>query len=192
MMKFLLLKFFQKFHALPRKLSAEYDRQQFLSELNKNIQSTISSNPKIGKNTSYLISETARIQWGKSIDLRNFCSFVVGKNAELMVGDSVFMNNFCSVNCLEKIVIGKGTLFGEGVKLYDHNHRYTREKVEPQEFNTAPISIGKNCWLGTNVVVLKGVTIGDNSIIGAGCIIHKDIPANSMVLSRQELAIMPL
>ena len=50
----------------------------------------------------------------------------------------------------------------------------------------AAIVSGKNCWLGSNVIVLKGVTIGDNSIIGAGCVIHKDIPANSTVLNQQE------
>ena len=38
----------------------------------------------------------------------------------------------------------------------------------------------KNCWIGANVVILKGVTIGDNVIIGAGAVIHKDIPSNSI------------
>jgi acetyltransferase-like isoleucine patch superfamily enzyme len=111
----------------------------------------------------------------------------------LEIKDRVFFNNFCSINCLEKISIGENTLFGENVKLYDHNHSYERNEdglqVSHSEFRTAPIIIGKNCWLGSNVVVLKGVTIGDNSIIGAGCIIHKNIPADSTVLNQQELIV---
>lgn len=92
------------------------------------------------------------------------------------------MNNYCSINCLEKIEIGENTLFGESVKIYDHNHQYSSEKIEHQ----APIKIGKNCWFGSNVIILKGVTIGDNVILGAGCVIHKDIPSNSIVINKQE------
>lgn len=125
-----------------------------------------------------------KIILGNNINIRNYCNILVGSNAELNIGANVFMNNYCSINCLEKIEVGENTLFGEGVKLYDHNHQYSAEKVEFQKFNTAPIKIGKNCWLGSNVVVLKGVTIGDNVIIGAGCLIHKDIPANSIIINK--------
>ena len=115
---------------------------------------------------------------------------MVGNNAELILENKFFMNNFCSINCLEKIEIGENTLFGEGVKLYDHNHEYSNEptfKVEHQKFKTSPIKIGKNCWLGSNVTILKGVTIGENTIIGAGCLIYKDVPANSIIKLKQEI-----
>ena len=102
------------------------------------------------------------------------------------------MNNYCSINCLENIEIGENTLFGEGVKIYDHNHQYSSEKIEHQKFTTAPVKIGKNCWLGSNVIILKGVTIGDNVILGAGCVIYKDIPANSIVINKQEQIIRNL
>jgi acetyltransferase-like isoleucine patch superfamily enzyme len=58
-----------------------------------------------------------------------------------------------------------------------------------KKFNTSPIKIGKNCWLGSNVIVLKGVEIGNNCVIGAGCIIYKNIPAGSVVINNQELMI---
>jgi acetyltransferase-like isoleucine patch superfamily enzyme len=113
----------------------------------------------------------------------------VGKNAKLDIAESFFMNNSCSINCLEKIEIGENTLFGESVKLYDHNHQYSKEKIEHKKFNTSPIKIGNNCWLGSNVIVLKGVEIGNNCVIGAGCIIYKNIPAGSVVINNQELMI---
>ena len=72
-----------------------------------------------------------------------------------------------------------------GFVFFDHNHQYSNYHVEKIAFNYGKISIGKNCWIGANVVILKGVTIGDNVIIGAGAVIHKDIPSNSIVVSKR-------
>ncbi|WP_455266069.1 DapH/DapD/GlmU-related protein [Phascolarctobacterium sp.] len=49
--------------------------------------------------------------------------------------------------------------------------------------------IGSHCWVGSNVVILKGVTIGDNCVIGAGCVITEDIPSNSIVTMDRKLLI---
>lgn len=145
---------------------------------------------KIGSGFVSQISKTAKLQFGKNLDFRNYISIWVGKNAELKIGDNVFMNNFCSVNCLKSIEIGENTIFGEGVKVYDHNHAYSHGngelKVNRKEFTYGSVKIGKNCWLGSNTVVLKGVSIGDNSIIGAGCIIHKDVPENTILINNQQ------
>lgn len=147
---------------------------------------------KFGDFCSFSFYPKSKITLGNNINLRNSCNMFVKNEAQLSIGANVFFNNCCSINCLDKIEIGENTLFGENVKLYDHNHQYSSNGVEHQKFNTAPIKIGKNCWLGSNVIVLKGVNIGDNSIIGAGCIIHKDIPANSIIINKQEHIIRPI
>ena len=54
------------------------------------------------------------------------------------------------------------------------------------------MKIGNNCWICTNAVILKGVEIGDNSVIGAGCVIYRDIPANSVVKSNGGITIESL
>lgn len=123
---------------------------------------------------------------------RKNCFIWLQGPAMLSIKGKVFFNNNCSINCLEKIEIGDGCIFGEGVKLYDHNHKYKTDPVisiSKDEFTTAPIIIGKNCWIGSNVTILKGVTIGDNVIIGAGCLIYKSIPSNSMVKLNQGITI---
>ena len=114
---------------------------------------------------------------------------MIDKTGKVIIGNNVFFNNYCSINANEQITIGDGTQFGENVKVYDHNHCYKDVDVpiKEQGFTTAPISIGKHCWIGSNVVILKGVTIGDNCVIGAGCIIYKDVPANTVVVNKQEL-----
>ena len=90
---------------------------------------------------------------GKDINFRNYIHLIVQNNAELIIGNRVFLNNFCSINCLEKIEIGDNTLFGENVKIYDHNHDYQTQpefEVFHSKFKTAAVKIGKNCWLGSN------------------------------------------
>lgn len=158
----------------------------------KNNNVKVGENFKLADYTTYIIHPTSHINIGNQVDMRNFINITTGKNAEINIGNKVFLNNYCSINCLERIDIGENTLFGENVKLYDHNHKYNDDQVFHHKFTTAPISIGKNCWLGSNVVLLKGVSIGDNVIIGAGCVIHKDIPSHSIIINKQDHKTIPL
>lgn len=75
------------------------------------------------------------------------------------------------------------------MKVYDHNHCYKNPDVPIKDhgFTVAPVRIGKHCWIVSNVVILKGVTIGDNCVIGAGCIVYKDVADGSVVVNKQEL-----
>lgn len=77
------------------------------------------------------------------------------------------------------IYVGDNTLFAPNVILATAAHPILPELRDsnPYQFN-APIKIGKNCWLGAGVIVLPGVTIGDNTVIGAGSVVTKDIPPN--------------
>lgn len=128
-------------------------------------------------------------------------NFIVGKNfvfrsrfnlvlinGTLTIGDNVFMNNDCSVNCLGEIKIGNDCLFGEGVKIYDHNHVFSQLDIPVREqgYSIGKVEIGNNCWIGTNTIILNNVTIGDDVVIGANCLIYKNIPAGVIVKSKSE------
>ena len=104
------------------------------------------------------------------------------------IGNNCFFNNYCTLAARAGITIGDGTLFGENVKVYDHNHCYKdrRLPIKEQGYTAAPVSIGKHCWIGSHVVILKGVTIGDYCVIGAGCVIHQDVPGGSVVVCKQD------
>lgn len=169
------------------KIIFKIQKENTLNIIRKNKNSRIGRAFRIGNFSNFSIDSSASLVIGDRVNLRNYCNFVLAKNAEVILENNVFMNNYCSINAIEKIEIGENTLFGEGVKLYDHNHEYTHDKVEHQKFRTAPIKIGKDCWLGSNVTVLKGVTIGDNCIIGAGCLIYKDVAAGSIIKLNQNL-----
>lgn len=174
-------------------IGEKLQRKKEISMLKKHPQVHLES-IKLGIGNHFVLYPNSRkITIGKQVNFRNYIHIIVQNDAILEIGNHVFMNNFCSINCLEKISIGENTLFGENVKLYDHNHSYKRTEnnlqISHSEFTTAPISIGENCWLGSNVVVLKGVSIGDNCIIGAGVLLYKNVPDNSIVTFNQELQI---
>lgn len=135
-------------------------------------------------------NQIGNIAIAENVLFREYCNILVFPNAALFIGKRVFFNNYCSINCLDKIEIGDDTIFGEGVRLYDHNHLIEKGEtlfVEKEKYTKSPIKIGRNCWIGSNVVILKGVTIGDNSIIGAGCVIHKSVPPNTIMKNHQNL-----
>ena len=136
----------------------------------------------------FQINNKADLIVGSNVICRNFENFHVS-SGKLILHDGVFVNNSCSFNCMERIEIGVGTMMGEGVRFYDHDHVYTAEKIEKWQWTTAPIRVGRDCWIGSNVTILKGVTIGDNTIIGAGCLIRNDVPANSVVYNDGNLCV---
>ena len=76
------------------------------------------------------------------------------------------------------IFVGDYTMIGPNVTIATAGHPILPELREKNYQYNIPVHIGKNCWLGAGVVVLPGVTIGDNTVIGAGSIVTKDIPAN--------------
>lgn len=76
------------------------------------------------------------------------------------------------------IYVGDATMLGPNVTLATAGHPILPAlRAQGYQYN-APVRIGRNCWLGAGVVVLPGVTIGDNTVVGAGSVVTKDLPAN--------------
>lgn len=93
-------------------------------------------------------------------------------------GDCVYANFNLTLVDDTHIYIGSNTMIGPNVTIATAGHPILPElREQAYQFN-APVHIGKNCWLGAGVIVLPGITIGDNSVIGAGSIVTKDIPEN--------------
>ena len=76
------------------------------------------------------------------------------------------------------IYVGDYTMFGPNVTVATAGHPILPESRQQGYQYNAPVHIGKNCWLGSGVIVLPGVTIGDNVVVGAGSIVTKDLPDN--------------
>lgn len=98
------------------------------------------------------------------------------------LGNHVYAN--FGLTCVDDthIYIGDHTMMGPNVNLATANHPMLPELREKAYQYNLPIHIGKNCWLGAGVIVVPGVTIGDNTVIGAGSVVTKDIPANCLAV----------
>lgn len=93
-------------------------------------------------------------------------------------GSHVYANfNFTAVDDTH-IYVGDYTMIGPNVVLATAGHPINPELRQKAYQYNAPIHIGKNCWLGAGVMVMPGVTIGDNVVIGAGSVVTKDLPSN--------------
>lgn len=127
----------------------------------------------------------SNVNLGKKVRIHSGSKVKVRKGAKLFIGDGVKINYNCIIACQQEISIGEGTEFGPSVYLYDHDHDF-RAGLKNNKYKTAPITIGKNCWIGANTVILRGATIGDNSVVAAGTIVKGKYPANSVIYQKRE------
>lgn len=145
---------------------------------------------RISPNVVLEFSRGARITLGQKVRIHSGCKLKVREGAEFYIGSGAKINYNCMMFCQTGISIGEGTEFGPSVYVYDHDHDY-RSGLKNELYLTSPVSIGKNCWIGANSVILRGTVIGDNCVIGAGSIVRGNIPANSVVYQKRETVIAP-
>ena len=98
----------------------------------------------------------------------------------IILGENVFMNYDCIMLDGGYIRIGKHTLIGPHCQFYTPQHPMDYVECREEKETAYPITIGEDCWLGGNVVVCPGVTIGNRCIIAAGSVVTKDIPDDSL------------
>lgn len=101
-----------------------------------------------------------------------------GKNITL--GKRIFINSGCKFQDQGGVLVGDDCLIGHNTVLATLNHGLAPSRRA--DMHPAPIVIGRNVWLGSNVTVLPGVTIGDNAVVAAASVVTKDVPENSVVV----------
>lgn len=136
---------------------------------------------KVHELASYKMSDFLLFE-NSEISVDNFTFFtgfqvVVNKNARLSIG-SGYANYSVKIDCFEEIRIGQNVAISHNVIIRDSdNHQITGQKNV-----SLPIKIGNHVWIGMNSTVLKGVNIGDGSVIGAGSVVTRDIPAGCLAV----------
>lgn len=135
------------------------------------------------KKTLYRMSYGNRLEISDTVTFRNGIHIYIEDTGLVEIGDNTFFNNYCSITSMNQVIIGSDCLFGEGVKIYDHNHKF-RDGMNPiakQGFSIGTVTIGNNCWIGANVIILKDSHIGNHCVIAAGVVIEGEIPSNTIV-----------
>ncbi len=124
----------------------------------------------VGRMSSIIIGKGGSIQLGKKIVALEGLS--LSSTGKLIIGDKCFFNKNCSIAAKERIEIGKECSIANNVVIVDHDHDYRHDK---NEFVMAPVKIEDRVWIGANCVILKGVTIGHDSVIAAGSVVRKTV-----------------
>ena len=133
----------------------------------------------------YQASNGGVINLGNEVVLLRDTIVETGDGGTFIAEDRVYIHPRCQFNAYKSTIkIGKGTLIAANCVVYPHNHGMHPDiplRSQPLE-SKGDINIGQDAWLGTGVIVLGGVTIGDGAIIGAGSVVTKDIPSNAIAV----------
>jgi acetyltransferase-like isoleucine patch superfamily enzyme len=141
---------------------------------------------------------------GKHVSCYAGCSFALGENGRCTIGDFTLLNG-ALIMAEEKIDIGSHCLVSWNVGIADSDFHplepaqrmidaqalapFFNDRPSRPRLETAPVKISDNGWIGMNAVILKGVTIGENSVVAAGSVVTKDVPANTVVAGNPAVAV---
>lgn len=157
-----------------RKLTKQYNQIKFEDTIQKdNILSELFA--KIGNNVK--------------IDVPFYCDY----GQHISIGNNVIININCTFVDCNKITIGNNVLIASNVQIYTATHpvNISDRLLDNWSYNNPhaffntyalPVTIEDNVWIGGGVIILPGVTIGKNSVIGAGSVVNKSIPPNSLAV----------
>lgn len=111
----------------------------------------------------------------------------------IFIGDGSIIQPYAHIGSALEVRIGTGVLIASGVYITDHDHGFEDPDIPPIMNDTvvaAPVCIGDYAWLGERAMVLKGVTIGEHSIVGAGAVVTRNIPPYSVAVGSPARVIM--
>jgi acetyltransferase-like isoleucine patch superfamily enzyme len=151
--------------------------------------------------------EEGAVRLGDYVSCYAGCSFSLGKTGRCTVGDFTLMNG-ALVMAEELIEIGSYCLISWNVGIADSDFHpldpaqrrrdalalapYYKERPPRPPIRTAPVRIADNVWIGMNAVILKGVTIGENSVVAAGSVVSKNVAPNTVVAGNPALVVKEL
>jgi len=140
--------------------------------------------------------EPHAVRLGDHVSVYAGCSFALGVNGSAVVGDFTLLNG-ALVMADERIEIGSHCLISWNVGIADSDFHplepaqrlidaqavapFYKDRPPRPKLETRPVKISDNVWIGMNAIILKGVTIGENSVVAAGAVVTKSVPANCVV-----------
>lgn len=184
-------KYIKQLNAIKTILYSKKVKQKVL--IYQKVHLNIEKSAEIVSNTSFILGkpdidetlmETVFYMGEKSkfINKKGFTFFTATKvkiyKGGILEVNGGYLNSFSRIHCSEYIHLGEGVIIGENVVIRDcdmHCINGKREEI------SKPIYIGDHVWIGQDSIILKGVKIGNGSVIGAGSIVTKDVPANTIV-----------
>ncbi|MFN0244247.1 MAG: acyltransferase [Planctomycetota bacterium] len=125
---------------------------------------------------------TRRIDLGRELYLYRELYLETQEQGAIWIGDGCVISRGVHIVAFRNIAIGPGSMIGEYASLRDANHRLDLDRpVRTSGHDAAPITIGREVWIGRGAVILPGVAIGDRAVVGANAVVTKDVPARTVV-----------
>ena len=158
----------------------------------------------LGKGTVFFKPQFIKL-FGSNISVGDFPTFISAPddyiqitswdagewNGEVDIGRYVLISPGVRIMAADKISIGDSCMFGHGACITDADWHGIYDRAKPVG-NTRPVIFEDNVWIGDSAIICKGVTIGKNSIIGAGAVVTKDVPPNSVYAGNPAILVKKL
>lgn len=141
----------------------------------------------VSPHTEITMDRGSELRIGQKFKMREGAKIRVRKGAVCVIGNNSSVNSNNMIVCRERIEIGNDVQLSPNVQIYDHDHDFRVEGgVKAGKYRTDPVKIGNNVWIGANTVILKGTELGDNCVVGAGCVIKGKYDEDSVIIQKRE------
>jgi maltose O-acetyltransferase len=173
--KLIVVSIYQKIRIIKYKFLSNIDSSENLSRYNQPVLLIGRGAMKLGRCNFGV--------WPSPYYLNGYIHIEARQNtAKIIIEDGVWINNNASIIAeRSSIHIGANTLIGSEFTVYDSDFHHLHPDLRfSGAHECLPVRIGRNVFIGSRVTVLKGVTIGDNVVIGAGSVVSKDVPDNAI------------
>ena len=158
--------------------------------------SVIGKNCRLGPNAFCInMGDKTDIRIGDDVVCRGLLRRENFGSGRIIIHENVYIGDDCLISCAEHIEIGRYTMIAHGVQIFDNDTHPVSVKQRAQDqqiifkgddisrpqIKSMPVFIGDYVWIGFNSIIMKGVRIGDNSIVAAGSVVTRDVPENAIV-----------
>jgi len=136
----------------------------------------------LGPRVTLEVGRSARLRFGRWVWIGHGTK-IRCHEGEVSIGDKTVLGQECTISAYQHVSIGEQCILADRVMLidFDHNVAEVERPIRAQGIYKRNVRVGSNVWIGYGAQILRGVTIGDNSIVGAGSVVTKDVPANAVV-----------
>lgn len=138
----------------------------------------------LGGSNIFFQSTTRAIKIEKNSRLGKGTKISAGFKGTIEIGENVLLDDYCYIMAQQSVIIGKNTQIAAFCYITDFNHLFSdsNRTIKEQGYETKPVVIGEDVWMGAGCIILSGVLVGKGAVIGAGSVVTKNIPPYSIAV----------